>query len=395
MNRHRYIAAALVLFAWAFPLRHARAATVSVGPTRATTRPDAATVKAAGVNGTILLDPGTYTLSAALDLNQTGLTLALADGSPTGSATIEYAGAHDYSEALKISASTVTVRDVAVRGINCRDVNVGHVLNPRLINVHSVGDLYGFDFDSVDGLLLDGCTATRKAAYVYYVHGNQSAHTSSGTVTVTSCQGGGSAGQHNFRVNSTAKITFSKCAFAFTPDSPNGKLAPGISIRAGVGEAVIDDCDTYGLGLGPEIGPGADAPGSTVGKVTVTNTRVHGGWVALWGGLQQAFLSDLTVNADRSGSAIGIGDGIAGELARLTLTYPNGQPFNRAMTAFPAGLKLTGPITHNGKTIVAAAGPVTPPTPAQQADGYVATIQSKLTDPAALAALASLRALIH
>jgi hypothetical protein len=94
----------------------------------------------------------------------------------------------------------------------------------------------------------------------------------------------------------------------------------------------------------------------------VTNTRVHGGWVALWGGLQQAFLSDLTVNADRSGSAIGIGDGIAGELARLTLTYPNGQPFNRAMTAFPAGLKLTGPITHNGKVLVPA---VTPPTVAE------------------------------
>jgi hypothetical protein len=337
-------------------------AVVNVGPSRAVKAIDAAAIKAAGGGGAILLDPCPEPYVGAVDLNISGITLALPDGAPTGSATIQFAGAHDYSQALKVSASGVTVRDVAVRGVGCRDIAVSGTVDVSFISVHSVGDYYGFDFDSVDRLLLQGCTNTRKASYNFYCHGNQMSGSKSGTVTVTGCQGGGSAGQHNFRVNSTAKISFSKCAFAFTPDSPNGKLAPGISIRAGVGEAVIDDCDTYGLGLGPEIGPGADAPGSTVGKVTVTNTRVHGGWVALWGGLQQAFLSDLTVNADRSGSAIGIGDGIAGELARLTLTYPNGQPFNRAMTAFPAGLKLTGPITHNGKVLVPA---VTPPTVAE------------------------------
>jgi hypothetical protein len=323
-----------------------------------------AVVAHAAAGDTILLAPGLYESTQGIDLNKPGLTLAQVDGAPAGAAVIQFAGPHDYSEALKISAANVTVRDVAVKGIGCRDVALSRAVNASLINVHLIGDLYGLDADSVDNLLLQGCTNTRKASYNFYCHGNQSTGSKSGTVTVIGCQGGGSAGQHNFRVNSCAKISFSKCAFAFTPDSPNGKLAPGISIRAGVGEAVIDDCDTYGLGLGPEIGPGADAVGSTVGKVTVTNTRVHGGWVALWGGLQQAYLSDVTVNADRSGSAIGIGDGIAGELARLTLTYPGGKPFNRA--TMPTGLKLTGPITFGGAVIVAPPPVVvTPPTVAQ------------------------------
>jgi hypothetical protein len=319
----------------------------------------AATGPALRAGDTILLAPGTYPTN--INLNKPGVTLRMPDGAPTGSAIIQYTGAHDYSEALKVSAPAVTVRDVAVKGIGCRDVSVASVAGVSLINVHSVGDYYGFDFDSVDKLLLQGCTAKRKASYVYFCHGNQSSGTRSGKVTVIGCQGGGSDGQHNFRCNSVDDISFDACDFAFAADSSNGKFSAGITVRAGVGKVTINNCDIYGLWIGPKIGPGADHEGDTVGSATVTNCRIKGGYLALYRGLGSFLIADCTVAADRSGSAVSVDDGLTGELARLTLTYPNGKAFNRELTAMPPGVKLTGPTTFGGAVIVKAPAPTPPP----------------------------------